>query len=138
MFLLVFSFHLGTNTLMILYWNERKLISSWRMNFLCIKNGVTNLTRDAFLMVCKKCSKNILKSKKITPRLNSFSTRLDASSWFRDATLWARVANFVKKPPLIVNVTNLELNGFDASLEVQQIPKSHNALINVFKFIRHV
>ena len=26
------------------------------------------------------------------------------------ATLWARVANFVKKPPLTVNVTYLELN----------------------------
>merc|ERR1712008_472609 len=36
----------------------------------------TNLTRDAFLMVCKKCSKNILKSRKITSRLNSFSSIL--------------------------------------------------------------
>ena len=31
---------------------------------------------------------------------------------------WARVANFVKKPPLIVNVTYLELNGFNASMWV--------------------
>ena len=88
MFLFIFSFYLGTNTLMILYWNERKLTSSWRMNFLCIKNGVTNLTRDAFLMVCKKCSKNILKSKKITPRLNSFSSMLIKTRcvMIRDAT----------------------------------------------------
>ena len=28
---------------------------------------------------------------------------------------WARAGNFVKKPPLIVNVTYLELNGFNAS-----------------------
>ena len=69
--LFVFSFYPGTSTLMIFYWNERKPISSWRMNYFCTKNGVTNLTRDAFLMVCKKCSKNILKSKEIT-RLNSF------------------------------------------------------------------
>ena len=31
---------------------------------------------------------------------------------------WARAANFVKKPPLIVNVTYLELNGFNASMWV--------------------
>jgi hypothetical protein len=32
------------------------------------------------------------------------------------AAPWARVANFVKKPPLIVNITYLELNGFNASI----------------------
>ena len=32
----------------------------------------------------------------------------------RRAAPLARVANFVKKPPLIVNVTYLELNGFNA------------------------
>ena len=36
----------------------------------------------------------------------------------RGATPWARVANFVKKPPLIVNVTYLKLNGFNASMWV--------------------
>ena len=55
---------------------------------------------------------------------------------------WARAANFVKKPPFIFNTTNLELDGFNASicasLEVYQTPKSHNALINVFKFITYV
>ena len=34
------------------------------------------------------------------------------------AAPWARAANFVKKPPLIVNVTYLEFNGFDASMWV--------------------
>ena len=34
------------------------------------------------------------------------------------ATPWARAENFVKKPPLIVNVTNLELNGLNASMWV--------------------
>ena len=33
-------------------------------------------------------------------------------------TPWARAENFVKKPPLIVNVTYLELNGFNASIWV--------------------
>ena len=54
---------------------------------------------------------------------------------------WARAANFVKKPPFIVNITNLELDGFNhpnGSLEVHQTPKSHNALIDVFKFIRYL
>ena len=31
------------------------------------------------------------------------------------ATPWTRVANFVKKPPVIVNVTYFKLNGFNAS-----------------------
>ena len=31
-------------------------------------------------------------------------------------TPWARVANFVKKPFLFVNVTYLESNGFNASM----------------------
>ena len=34
------------------------------------------------------------------------------------AAPWARVANFVKKHPLIVNVTYLELNSFNASMWV--------------------
>ena len=54
----------------------------------------------------------------------------------RDAP-WARVVNFVKKPSLIINVTYLVLNGFNASmwgLLKYQIPKSHNALIDLFKF----
>ena len=38
------------------------------------------------------------------------------------ATQWARVANFVKKPPLIDNVTYLELNGFNASIWVSCSP----------------
>ena len=33
---------------------------------------------------------------------------------------WARAANFVKKPPLIVNVTYLELNGFNAPMWVSE------------------
>ena len=58
----------------------------------------------------------------------------------RGGAPWARAANFVKKPRLIVNVTYLELNIFNASmwLEVHQTPKSHNALIDVFKFIRYI
>ena len=38
------------------------------------------------------------------------------------AAPWARAENFVKKPPLIVNVTNLELNGFNASMQVSWSP----------------
>ena len=34
------------------------------------------------------------------------------------ATPWARAVIFVKKPPLLVNVTNLELNGFNAYMWV--------------------
>ena len=34
------------------------------------------------------------------------------------ATPRARAENFVKKPPLIVNATYLELNGFNASMWV--------------------
>ena len=33
-------------------------------------------------------------------------------------TPWARALNFVKKPPLIVNATYLDLNGFNASMWV--------------------
>ena len=115
MFLFIFSFYLGTNTLMILYWNERKLISSWRMNYLCTKNGVTNLTRDAFLMVCKKCSKNILKSKKITPRLNSFLSIWIKTRWvlwlgmprgtlrtpFREVLVFFAISQFPKEYDLV-------------------------------------
>ena len=46
------------------------------------------------------------------------STDLPNSGSAGDATPWARAAKFVKKPPLIVNVTYLELNGFDASMWV--------------------
>ena len=35
-----------------------------------------------------------------------------------DGTPWARAANFVKKPPFIVNVTYSKLNGFNASMWV--------------------
>ena len=35
---------------------------------------------------------------------------------------WARAANFVKKPPFIVNITNLELDGFNASIWVSWSP----------------
>ena len=38
------------------------------------------------------------------------------------AAPWARAANFVKKPPLIVNVTYLKLNGFNASMWVSWSP----------------
>ena len=38
------------------------------------------------------------------------------------ATPWARVANFVKKPPLIFIVSYLELNGFNASMWVSWSP----------------
>jgi hypothetical protein len=40
----------------------------------------------------------------------------------RRGTPWARAANFVKIPLLIVNVTNLELNGFNASMWVSWSP----------------
>ena len=64
-----------------------------------------------------------------------------AQSVYNAAAHWARSENFIKEPPLIANVTNLELNVLMhpcGSLEVHQTPKSHNALIDVFKFIRYV
>ena len=54
---------------------------------------------------------------------------------------WAFFAEKVHKPPLRVNVINIELNGFNASiwsLGVPQTPKKCDALIEVFKFIRYV
>ena len=47
--------------------------------------------------------------------LNTFNDRFLRE---RGMAPWARVANFVKKPPLIVNVTYLELYGFNASIWV--------------------
>ena len=58
-----------------------------------------------------------------------------------NAAPWARAAKFVKKPSLIVNVTYLKSNILMhpcGSPEVHQTPKSHNALIDVFKFIRYM
>ena len=58
------------------------------------------------------------------------------------ATQRAKLAEKVHKPPLRVNVINFEVNGFNASIYgspgVPQTPKSHDALIEVFKFIRYV
>ena len=49
-------------------------------------------------------------------------------------------ANFVKKvhKPLRINVINFELDGFNASMPVLQTPKSCDAVIEVFKFIRYM
>ena len=56
------------------------------------------------------------------------------------AAPWARSANFVKNPPPIVKVIHSELNGSNAIIWdlVYQTPKSHNALIDIYKFIRYV
>ena len=40
----------------------------------------------------------------------------------RHATLWARIAQNVKKPPLTVNVIDLEFVGFDVSIWVPWSP----------------
>ena len=48
----------------------------------------------------------------------------------------AKFAKKVHKPPLWVNVFNFELNGLHASIWVPWTSKSHDALIEVFKFIR--
>ena len=47
----------------------------------------------------------------------------------------ARFTKKVHKPPLGVNVIDFELNG---SLGISKTPKIHDALIEVFKFIRCV
>ena len=51
---------------------------------------------------------------------------------FLPAAQRVEFAEKVHKPPFWVNVINFEQNG----LEVPQIPKSYDALIEVFKFIR--
>ena len=50
----------------------------------------------------------------------------------------AKFAEKVHKPPLGVNVIDFELKGFNASIWIPRTPKSHDALIEVFKFIRCV
>ena len=62
-----------------------------------------------------------------------------AQSVYKAAAPWDRSANFVKKSPFIVNVTNLELNVLMhpcGCLEVHQTPKSHNASIDVL-YVHH-
>ena len=44
----------------------------------------------------------------------------------------------VHKPPLRIYVINFELDGFNASMPVLQTPKSCDAVIEIFKFIRYV
>ena len=41
---------------------------------------------------------------------------------FRGATLWARIAQNVKKPPLTVNVVDFEFFGFNVSIWVPWSP----------------
>ena len=41
---------------------------------------------------------------------------------YRDAALWARIAQNVKKPPLTVNVIDFEFFGFNVSICVPWSP----------------
>ena len=55
-----------------------------------------------------------------------------------DAAQRAKFTKKVHKPPLRINVINFELDGFNASMPVLQTPKSCDAVIEVFKFIRYM
>ena len=68
-----------------------------------------------------------------------------------NGTQWARAMNFVKKPPLIVNVTYLELNGFNAPMWVSLSPSDpkksqcidqyiqiHQICVNKHKYDIHI
>ena len=52
--------------------------------------------------------------------------------------LWARIAQNVKKPPLIVNVIDFDSFGFNVSMWVPLVPKSHDTLVELFRFTRYV
>ena len=69
----------------------------------------------------------------------------------RRASPWARLANFVKKPSLIFNVTYLESNGFNASMWVSwslsdlkksqcidQYIQIHQICVNKYKYENHI
>jgi hypothetical protein len=54
---------------------------------------------------------------------------------------WARIAQNVKKPPLTVNVIDFEFFGFNVSywyLGVPLVPKSHDTLVELFRFTRYL
>ena len=56
-------------------------------------------------------------------------------------TLWARIAENVKKPSLTVNVIDLNflvLMYPHGSLGVPLVPKSHDTLVAIFRFTRYV
>ena len=53
---------------------------------------------------------------------SNFPWRLLAAATGAGAAPWARATNFVKKLPFIVNVTYLEINGFNASMWVSYSP----------------
>ena len=58
----------------------------------------------------------------------------------RNGALWARIAQDVKKPPLRVNVFNFEflvLMYPYGSLGVPLVPKSHDTLVELFRFTRY-
>jgi hypothetical protein len=72
-----------------------------------------------------------------------FAPSFNKDIWFMnlDATLWTRIAQDVKKPPLTVNVTNFESFDFNVSiwvLGVPLVPKSHDTLVELFRFTRYV
>ena len=56
-------------------------------------------------------------------------------------TLWARIVQNVKKPPLRVNVINFEVFDFNVSIWVSWSPlgpKSHDTLVELFRFTRYL
>ena len=67
--------------------------------------GVSGVASDGMVVLCLFCFIQFMYTVMLlmAMRGNELNKR-------RDATPWARVANFVKKPPLIVNVTYLKLN----------------------------
>ena len=66
--------------------------------------------------------------------------RRPSGMYIRCVAQKTKLAEKVHKPPLLDNVINFDLKGLDASIWVHcspSDPKSHDALIEVFKFIRN-
>ena len=71
------------------------------------------------------------------------ATQKQMSIWRVGGALWARIVQNVKKHPLTVNVEDVEdfkFFGFYSygSLGVPLVPKSHDILVELFRFTRYV
>ena len=77
--------------------------------------------------------------------------KLDQATQLSNSAPWAREANFVKKPPHFVNVTYLELNGFNVSMCVSwslsdpkksqcidRVIQIHQICVNKHKYENHI
>ena len=62
----------------------------------------------------------------------------DGAIYNVSAALWARIAQNVKKPPLTVILNFLVLMNPLGSLWVPLVPKSHDTLLELFRFTRYL